>query len=93
MLVLDLGEFFSVSGVSWFILPVSTDAGASTRNEFVKHICDIAGQNKGHHHSLLTAAVFLESQDVLDIQDEWNNGWRFTCGAIFLGGIIKHSLS
>ena len=49
------------SVVSWFIRPVTTATGSAVQqlpllpkfHEFVKHLCEIAGVNKGQNHSLL----------------------------------------
>ncbi len=62
VLVFSEVPFLSLpSVVSWFIRSVSTDTGGATQksqslpkfHEFVEHLCNIVGQNKGHNHFLL----------------------------------------
>jgi hypothetical protein len=52
--------------VSWFIQPLSIDTVAARQEsknlfqniyEFVEHLCEIAGQNKGHNHSMLFSCL------------------------------------
>jgi hypothetical protein len=52
--------------VSWIIQPLSRDTVAARQEsknslqnfyEFVEHLCEIAGQNKGHNHSMLFSCL------------------------------------
>jgi hypothetical protein len=73
--------FLSIhSVVSWFIRPVSTDTGDARQksqsllkfHEFMEHLCNLVGQNKGHNHSLLLRKACLSLLKANNLNN--NNG-------------------